>query len=184
MNPRFTVPNEQMRTLKNCILHAAYLSVYGVFKYSSFPLINYVRFVILYLFSWGRIQSISISDGVMIWFPWKTRIKKNVSLNQGVIIDGFGGVEIEEGVRIAPYVCINTADHGFDNPNRFIMHQDYTIGRVTIEKDVWIGAGAIINKGVTIGANSIIGSGAVVTKDIPQKSIAAGIPARVIQIRT
>ena len=52
---------------------------------------------------------------------------------------------------------------------------------VTLEDNVWIGDSAIICKGVTIGKNSIIGAGAVVTKDVPQNSIFAGNPAKLVK---
>lgn len=52
---------------------------------------------------------------------------------------------------------------------------------VCIERNVWIGAAAIILKGVTIGENSVVGAGAVVTRDIPPNCIAAGNPARVVK---
>lgn len=54
------------------------------------------------------------------------------------------------------------------------------VGRVVIGSDVFIGADAIILPGVTIGNNVIIGAGTVVTKDIPDNSIAVGNPGRVI----
>ena len=49
--------------------------------------------------------------------------------------------------------------------------------------DSWFGAGAKVLDGVTIGAHSIIGTGAVVTKDIPEYSIAVGLPAKVVRDR-
>ena len=54
------------------------------------------------------------------------------------------------------------------------------VGRVTIEDNVFVGAGVIILPGVTIGKNSIIGAGAVIAKDIPEDSVVVGNPARVI----
>lgn len=54
------------------------------------------------------------------------------------------------------------------------------VGRVTIEDNVFVGAGVIILPGVTIGKNSIIGAGAVVAKDIPEDSVVVGNPAKVI----
>ena len=54
------------------------------------------------------------------------------------------------------------------------------VGRVTIEDNTFIGAGAVILPGVHIGKNVIVGAGAVVTKDIPDHCVAAGNPARVL----
>lgn len=52
---------------------------------------------------------------------------------------------------------------------------------IIIEDDVWIGTRCQILKGVHIGARSIIAAGSIVTKDIPEDCVAAGIPARVIK---
>ena len=57
---------------------------------------------------------------------------------------------------------------------------DIPAAPVIIADNVFIGAGTMILKGVSIGKNSVIGAGAVVTKDVPENSIAAGNPARVI----
>ena len=54
-------------------------------------------------------------------------------------------------------------------------------GSVVIEDNVWIGAGAVIALNVRIGRNSVIGANAFVNHDIPENSVAAGIPARVIK---
>ena len=52
---------------------------------------------------------------------------------------------------------------------------------ITVEDDVWLGGGVIVNGGVTIGRGAVIGSGSVVTRDIPSGVLAAGIPCRVIR---
>ncbi|MCX7009570.1 MAG: DapH/DapD/GlmU-related protein, partial [Kiritimatiellaeota bacterium] len=54
---------------------------------------------------------------------------------------------------------------------------------ITVGDNAWFGAGAKVLDGVKIGAHSIIGTGAVVTKDIPEYSIAVGLPAKVIRDR-
>jgi len=55
--------------------------------------------------------------------------------------------------------------------------------RVVIGPDVWIGHGAILMPGVSVGAGAIIGSGSVVTKNVPDYTIVAGNPARLIRRR-
>jgi sugar O-acyltransferase (sialic acid O-acetyltransferase NeuD family) len=54
-------------------------------------------------------------------------------------------------------------------------------GRVTIEDEVFVGSGAVIIERIRIGAGAVIGAGSVVTKDIPPKVVAVGVPARVIK---
>ena len=56
-----------------------------------------------------------------------------------------------------------------------------TKGSIIIEDNVWIGEGAVVLGGVSIGKNSIIAAHAVVTKDVPQYSIVAGVPAKIIK---
>ena len=50
-----------------------------------------------------------------------------------------------------------------------------------IKKNAWIGSNVCIMPGVTIGENSIVGAGAIVTKDVPDNSVAVGNPAHVIR---
>ena len=52
---------------------------------------------------------------------------------------------------------------------------------IHIRKNAWIGANATIMQGVTIGENVVIAAGAVVTSDVPDNTVAGGIPARVIK---
>lgn len=87
-------------------------------------------------------------------------------------------VRIGRGVQIAWGVTIS--DHDF--------HRTYANGiqnietaPVSIEDGVWIGMNATILKGVTIGERAIVGAGAVVTKDVPARSMVAGVPAKVIK---
>lgn len=182
MSERFQSTNQEMRSRSNLLRHGAYLFLYGLVKNCALPLAEWLRFICLKLFA-RQLRTASLAEGVHIWFPWNVSIGSNSSLNHGVIIDGYGGVTIGAGVRIAAYTVINTADHNFRDPALPIFQQGFVCAPVTIEDDVWIGSHACIGKGVTIGMGAIVGAGAVVTKNVPPYSIVAGVPAKVIMRR-
>lgn len=80
---------------------------------------------------------------------------------------------------IGPNVTVCTAGHPILPELR---EQGYQYNApVTIGKNCWIGAGAVILPGVTIGDNTVIGAGSVVTRDIPENVVAVGNPCRVLR---
>ena len=97
-------------------------------------------------------------------------------LNNNVQIICGQQIEIGDDVRIARDVIIRDTD-----AHEIIDGKHNKIAPIKIENHVWIGTRAIILKGVTIGDGSIIAAGAIVTKDVPARSIVAGIPARIIK---
>jgi len=92
-----------------------------------------------------------------------------------------GPVEIENNCLLAQNIVISGLNHNYQNLNQPILEQGITTSKVTLKEGCWIGANACITAGVTIGKNSVIGAGSVVTKDIPDYSVAVGNPARVIK---
>ncbi len=111
------------------------------------------------------------------------RAGKNLGVSNFSFLAGQGGLLIGDNVRIGPHVVIYASNHIFNNPHIPIVEQGMSCKGITIEDNIWIGAGAIILDGVRIGEGSVIGAGAVVTKDIPPRSIVAGVPARIIKKR-
>ena len=107
------------------------------------------------------------------------KLGKNVLINYDCILLDTEEISVGDNTLIGPGTKIVTAKHPIEAEKR----RDWSVygSPVRVEKDVWIGAGAVILPGVTVGARSIIGAGAVVTKDIPPDSVAVGNPARVLK---
>lgn len=105
------------------------------------------------------------------------KIGKNVFINSGCCFQDQGGIEIGDGVLIGQQVVIATVNHDFNPEKRGNMLP----APVKIGNRVWIGAHATILAGVNIDDNAIIAAGAVVTKDVPENAVVAGVPAKVIK---
>lgn len=91
-------------------------------------------------------------------------------------------IRIGNDVLIASNVCITNENHGIDPENEVpYMNQEITGKDISIGTGTWIGQNVCILPGVSIGKKSIIGAGSVVTKSVPDYSIAVGNPARVIK---
>jgi maltose O-acetyltransferase len=128
------------------------------------------------------------------------------SQNHGKIIFGdyskIGGNSVINSVKsvtVGEYTAIGDSvfitdnnEHSINPDDRLLMrtkgdNHPYRLWRysdskpVVIGRNVWIGSRARICKGVTIGDNSIVAAHAVVTKDVPPNSIAAGNPARIVK---
>lgn len=109
------------------------------------------------------------------------RIGSDSLVSEYCVIRGQGGVDIGDRVYLAPSVQILAVNHVFGDPERPMIEQGITAEGISIQDDVWIGAGAVIVDGVTVGAGSVIGAGAVVTKDVESRTVVGGSPARVIR---
>jgi acetyltransferase-like isoleucine patch superfamily enzyme len=102
-------------------------------------------------------------------------------LNLNVMVAALERVEIGAHCMLANGCLITDADHRFDDPDTPVPWQGFTSDGPTVLGDnVWLGAHAVVTSGVTIGRRSVIGAGSVVTRDVPEFSVAAGVPARVI----
>lgn len=93
------------------------------------------------------------------------------------VIRGQGGVKIGNRVYTSPMVQIMAVTHLFDDASRPFVDQGITAKGVTVEDDVWIGAGAVVTDGVTIGKGAVIAAGSVVTRNVPPRTVVGGVPA-------
>lgn len=108
-------------------------------------------------------------------------IGKQSLIGEYSVIRGQGGVVIGDRVYAAPHVQIMAVNHVFDDPTKPFVEQGITAEGIIIEDDVWLGAGAIVMDGVRIGKGAVVAAGAVVTHDLPEHTLAAGVPAQVIK---
>jgi acetyltransferase-like isoleucine patch superfamily enzyme len=92
-----------------------------------------------------------------------------------------GPVTLGNHIILAQHVVMSGLNHIYEDVSRPIVDQNVRTAPIVIEDDCWIAANVVITAGVTIGKHSIIAAGAVVTKDVPPYSIAAGNPAKVIK---
>lgn len=115
-------------------------------------------------------------------FGPELRIGDNSGVGRNCEIDG--PVTIGSDVMMGPEVVIFTSGHKFDRTDIPMREQGRTeVKPVTIGNDVWIGRRVIIMPGVTIGNGCVIGAASVVTHDVPDYSVVAGVPAKVIRMR-
>lgn len=112
----------------------------------------------------------------------KIIIGNNCYIGYGFSAISGGDILLGDYILIASDVTIVSHNHGM-NPegNVSYMHQELGAENVTIGDGCWIGEKVQIMPGVSVGKKSIIAAGAIVTRDIPDYSIVAGVPAKVIK---
>jgi len=131
-----------------------------------------------------RLCGVSIGRRSTIHIGARMFQPNNISIGTGSIIgdhatlDGRGKIEIGNHVDIASQVMIYNSQHDISDPFFDAIEKP-----VKINDYVFIGPRAIILPGVTVGKGAIIAAGAVVTKDVAEKSVVAGVPAKEIKKR-
>ena len=110
-------------------------------------------------------------------------IGNEVAINHHCILDGGrAGIKLHDQVRIAAYSHLYAFDHGMqlDQP---IYQQPVRSQGIEIGRDVWLGAHVGVKDGVKIADHAIVGMQSMVTKDVAEREIVAGNPARFIRYR-
>ena len=125
-----------------------------------------------------------VGDAFTLIPPFYTDHGLNITVGRAVFIGydctftGHGAIDIADEVMIAHKVNLVTAGHPVEPDKRRAY---ITAEPITIDANVWIGAGATILPGVSIGADAVVAAGAVVTHDVPPATLVAGVPATVIR---
>jgi acetyltransferase-like isoleucine patch superfamily enzyme len=131
------------------------------------------------LFGPGAQITIGLNDNGS---PGKLEIGDHFYMNKYTIIDCHYSIKIGNRVQIGPLCYITDFDHSVKVSEDPSIHRaEKTYAPVVIKDNAWIGAGCIILKGVTIGLNAVVGAGSVITKDVPDNTVFAGNPQRLIR---
>ena len=131
----------------------------------------------------GQITNSEIDETTTIFTPLhinygkNTKIGKNVFINFDCVFLDLGGITIEDNVLIAPKVSLLSEGHPISPGSRHSLVPQ----PIHIKRNAWISANATILPGVTVGENSIVAAGAVVSKNVPDNCIVAGVPAKFIK---
>ena len=131
-------------------------------------------------------RNVTISPLCHVGCPELLSIGDHVEINPFTHIFAGGGVTIGTGALISSNCVITSVAHLKNSTARHLAPAEGEgeksgLRPVRIGENVWIGAGAIILPGVTIGDHAVIGAGAVVTKDVPEKCVYVGNPARLLE---
>jgi acetyltransferase-like isoleucine patch superfamily enzyme len=125
-----------------------------------------------------------LDQSVIVFVPFHTNFGRHTSFGKNVFINhdcsflDLGGITLEDDVWIGPKVCLVTENHPLDPKDRHSL----ICNPILLKRNAWIGAGAIVLPGVTVGENSVVAAGSVVSKDVPDNVVVAGIPAKVIRL--
>ena len=110
-----------------------------------------------------------------IEIPWNLTLHDRACLGDRTSAYTLGEIEIGARATVAQEVYLSTGTHDFESAGIPLV-----TAKITIGEDAFIGARAFVMPGVTIGAGSIVGACSVVTRNVPENSVAVGNPCRVI----
>ncbi len=131
----------------------------------------------------------NVETGHHVLIREETKIGSNTLIGTGTIIDGYAAigsnVRIESGVYIPPKTIIE--DNVFLGPRAVITNDKYPVSKkligVKIKRGAVIGANSVLIAGVEIGEEAVVAAGAVVTRNVPPRTVVAGIPAKPVMSR-
>ena len=135
--------------------------------------LNPWRLLILIIFG-ARISGLPfVHSSAKIQMPWHLTMRNRACIGEKANAYNLAEIEILEDATIAQEVYLCTGTHDFNCPALQLITET-----ITIQRNAFIGARAMILPGVTVEQNAIIGAMSVVTKNVKENSIVAGNPAQ------
>ena len=165
-------------SMKNRLARVMWSVVYLIlFKYSPRPLHSWRSFL-LKVFGAKVGSGVHVYPGVKIWAPWNLILHDECGIASGVELYSQGLITVGKRAVISQgsYICTGTHDY---TDKGFPL---YTIP-IVIGDNAWVAAGVFVHPGVTIGNGCVIGARSVVTKNMPEWTVCAGFPCKVLKER-
>lgn len=131
----------------------------------------------------GRLTGKKIDDSFRLFPPFYTDFGKNITIGKDVFINSGchfqdqGSITIGDGSLIGHNVVLVTINHDLNPKENRKNHY----APIKIGSHVWIGSNATVVPGVTVGDWAVIAAGAVVTKDVPARTVVGGVPAKILK---
>ena len=132
----------------------------------------------------GRLIGKKVDDSFRMFPPFYTDFGKNITIGKDVFINSGchfqdqGGIQIGDGALIGHNVVLATINHDLNPEENRKNHY----APITIGAHVWIGSNVTILPGVTLGDWAVVAAGAVVTQDVPPRTVVGGVPAKVLKV--
>ena len=127
----------------------------------------------------GAVIGANCIIGKGVYIDKDVRVGDNCKLQNGVFV--FHGFNLEDGVFLGPgAMLLNDKNPRAINPDGSPKSDaDWEVSEGVVQRGASVGGGAVVLPGVRIGAMALVGSGAVVTRDVPERAVVYGNPARV-----
>jgi putative colanic acid biosynthesis acetyltransferase WcaF len=136
------------------------------------------RLLMLRLFG-ARIDGNALVAGsCKILQPWKLRLGDGVAIGPQTEIYNYAPVSIGKMSIVSQYTYLCTGTHDYTHP-----HMPLTWAPINIGSECWIAAGVFVAPGITIGRGVVVGARSVVTRDLPEWTVCAGNPCKVLKPR-
>ena len=164
--------------LARAILYKPFLGQLGAFSYIGKPLYirNLSKIIIgskVRIFPNARIEAVDKKSSITL--------KNNLSIGQNIHLISGGELIIEANTTISANVFISNIDHEYQEIDKHILEQPLLYKKTHINKNCFIGYGAVIQAGTVLGKQCVVGANAVVRGTFPDYCVIVGAPARIVK---